>query len=106
MSLSESTGRESEKASRIDVIFPRTSRGLLLDFAEASAADIGLTLDGGFTTVQFRWPIPQPYGTQAFAADAVAVLDAAGVGKAHVYGHSMGGRVAQWMAVDFSSIAP
>jgi pimeloyl-ACP methyl ester carboxylesterase len=41
------------------------------------------------------------YSTRAFAADAVAVLDAAGVAKAHVYGHSMGGRVAQWMAVDF-----
>ena len=52
MSLSESTGRESENASRIDVIFPRTSKGLLLDFAEASAADIGLTLDGGVTPVQ------------------------------------------------------
>lgn len=41
------------------------------------------------------------YSTRAFAADAVAVLDAAGVGRAHVYGHSMGGRAAQWMAVDF-----
>lgn len=43
------------------------------------------------------------YSTRAFAADAVAVLDAAGIGRAHVYGHSMGGRVAQWMAVDFPS---
>ena len=41
------------------------------------------------------------YSTRAFAADTVAVLDAAGVGRAHVYGHSMGGRAAQWMAVDF-----
>jgi pimeloyl-ACP methyl ester carboxylesterase len=41
------------------------------------------------------------YTTPAFAADAVAVLDAAGVRRAHVYGHSMGGRTAQWMAVDF-----
>lgn len=39
-------------------------------------------------------------GTRGFAADAVAVLDAAGVEAAHLYGHSMGGRVAQWMAVD------
>lgn len=30
----------------------------------------------------------------------MAVLDAAGVQTAHLYGHSMGGRVAQWMAVD------
>jgi pimeloyl-ACP methyl ester carboxylesterase len=40
------------------------------------------------------------YTTRGFARDAVAVLDAAGVGRAHVYGHSMGGRVAQWLALD------
>ncbi|MBB3665391.1 pimeloyl-ACP methyl ester carboxylesterase, partial [Prauserella sediminis] len=34
------------------------------------------------------------------AEDAVAVLDAAGAGRAHVYGTSMGGRVAQWLAAD------
>ena len=41
------------------------------------------------------------YSTRRFAADAVAVLDAAGTGRAHVYGTSMGGKVAQWLAVDF-----
>lgn len=40
------------------------------------------------------------YTTRAFAQDAVAVLDAAGVSAAHVVGHSMGGRVAQWLAAD------
>lgn len=40
------------------------------------------------------------YDTRRFAADAVAVLDAAGVGRAHVYGTSMGGKIAQWVAVD------
>jgi len=40
------------------------------------------------------------YTTRLFAADAVAVLLAAGVEAAHVYGHSMGGRVAQWVAID------
>jgi len=40
-----------------------------------------------------------PYTTQLFAADAVAVLDHAGVARAHVVGHSMGGRVAQWLGV-------
>jgi len=28
------------------------------------------------------------------------VLDALGVGRAHVYGTSMGGKVAQWVAID------
>ncbi|WP_308282940.1 alpha/beta fold hydrolase [Pseudonocardia nigra] len=39
-----------------------------------------------------------PYSTQGFAADAVAVLDALGFERADVYGTSMGGRVAQWIA--------
>ena len=40
------------------------------------------------------------YTTKSFAADAIAVLQAARVDAAHVYGHSMGGRVAQWVAID------
>lgn len=40
------------------------------------------------------------YTTRHFAADALSVLEAAGVEAAHVYGHSMGGRVAQWLAID------
>jgi pimeloyl-ACP methyl ester carboxylesterase len=40
------------------------------------------------------------YSTELFARDALAVLDAAGLGPAHVVGHSMGGRVAQWIAID------
>ncbi|MBO1268612.1 alpha/beta fold hydrolase [Arthrobacter sp. PO-11] len=40
------------------------------------------------------------YSTRLLAADAAAVLDAANVDAAHVYGHSMGGRIAQWLAID------
>jgi pimeloyl-ACP methyl ester carboxylesterase len=35
------------------------------------------------------------YSTEAMASDAVAVLDAAGIERAHVYGMSLGGMVAQ-----------
>ncbi|MDT4971286.1 MAG: hypothetical protein QOG22_1429 [Pseudonocardiales bacterium] len=40
------------------------------------------------------------YSTELFARDALGVLDAAALGPAHVVGHSMGGRVAQWMAIE------
>ncbi|SHK52243.1 Pimeloyl-ACP methyl ester carboxylesterase [Pseudonocardia thermophila] len=38
------------------------------------------------------------YSTPGFADDAVAVLDALGLGRVDVYGTSMGGRVARWLA--------
>ncbi|MFI0820076.1 alpha/beta fold hydrolase [Streptomyces sp. NPDC021098] len=38
------------------------------------------------------------YSTRRFAEDVVTVLDALGVERADVYGTSMGGRVAQWIA--------
>jgi pimeloyl-ACP methyl ester carboxylesterase len=40
-----------------------------------------------------------PLSTAGMAADALAVLDAAGVDRAHVYGTSLGGLVAQQLAL-------
>lgn len=62
-----------------------------------------------FTTVTLDWrgtgdsdrPDTDSYSTRGFADDVVAVLDDAGIGRAHVYGTSMGGRVAQWFAAEF-----
>jgi 3-oxoadipate enol-lactonase len=45
-------------------------------------------------------PEAPPYSTRGFAADAVAVLDAAGISRAHVYGISMGGRIGQWLGIE------
>ncbi|MEE1755330.1 alpha/beta fold hydrolase [Streptomyces sp. SP18CS02] len=61
-----------------------------------------------FTTVVMDWrgtgesdrPDTDSYSTPGFARDVLAVLDHAGIARAHVYGTSMGGRVAQWLAVD------
>jgi pimeloyl-ACP methyl ester carboxylesterase len=47
---------------------------------------------------------PDRYSTRRFAADAAAVLGAVGLGPAHVVGHSMGGRVAQWIALDHPAL--
>ncbi|MCQ4040923.1 alpha/beta fold hydrolase [Streptantibioticus rubrisoli] len=41
-----------------------------------------------------------PYSTELFARDVIAVLDALGAERADVYGTSMGGRVAQRLAAD------
>jgi pimeloyl-ACP methyl ester carboxylesterase len=45
--------------------------------------------------------VPWLYSTRAMARDAVAVLDHLGIGRADVFGLSLGGMVASWVAVDF-----
>jgi pimeloyl-ACP methyl ester carboxylesterase len=76
----------------------------------------GLALEAGWRTVEllsrgFRVLVfdnrdvgrsdhsPWPYLVGQMAGDALAVLDAAGVGCAHVYGMSLGGMVAQEVAL-------
>ncbi len=46
-------------------------------------------------------PLPVPYLLGDMAADAVGVLDALGVGRAHIVGASMGGMIAQLVAVQY-----
>lgn len=42
----------------------------------------------------------KPYSTAGFAEDVIAVLDALEIDTADVYGTSMGGRTAQWIAIN------
>ena len=51
-------------------------------------------------TGQSDKPRAPAYSTRGFAQDAVAVLDQVGIERAHAYGVSMGGRVAQWLGID------
>ncbi|MFF9895518.1 alpha/beta fold hydrolase [Streptomyces longispororuber] len=51
-------------------------------------------------TGESGWPDTDSYSTRGFADDVAAVLADAGIGRAHVYGTSMGGRVAQWFAAE------
>jgi pimeloyl-ACP methyl ester carboxylesterase len=45
-------------------------------------------------------PSDEKYSTRLFAQDTTMLMDELGLPAAHVLGHSMGGRVAQWMALD------
>ena len=43
----------------------------------------------------------EPYSIQGMAGDTVALMDALGIGRAHVVGASMGGMIAQELAINY-----
>ncbi|MFG1346198.1 alpha/beta hydrolase [Xanthobacter autotrophicus DSM 431] len=74
--------------------------------AERTFWNLARPLFAGFTLVEFdnrdigkSGRASTPYAAADMARDALAVLDAAGIQTAHVLGHSMGGVIAQELAL-------
>jgi pimeloyl-ACP methyl ester carboxylesterase len=56
-----------------------------------------------FTVYAFsrKRPLPKGYTTRDMARDQAEVMDALGIAKADIFGVSMGGMIAQYLAIDF-----
>jgi proline iminopeptidase len=79
--------------------FDNRDCGLSTKFEHAGTPNLGLA----WLKSLLRWPIRPPYTLEDMADDAIGVLSALGVARAHVVGISMGGMIGQLMAARFPS---
>ena len=97
---------------------PRATVLLVMGYATTALAwpdhFIQPLVDSGYQVVRFdnrgvgmsdwveNWDADNPYTLEDMGEDAIAILDDLGVEKAHVVGTSMGGMIAQRMAINHS----
>ena len=78
------------------VRFDNRDVGLSTHLTEAGDLDLGAIT----AALEQGTPAPLPYTLRDMANDAVGLLDALGIAQAHLVGISMGGNIAQLVAID------
>jgi pimeloyl-ACP methyl ester carboxylesterase len=87
--------RLAERGFRV-IRFDNRDIGLSTRLEAAGVPDVGAAM---MAALQGK-PVTAPYTLSDMARDAVGLLDALGIARAHVVGASMGGAIAQTMAIE------
>jgi pimeloyl-ACP methyl ester carboxylesterase len=89
-------GRLADRGFRV-IRFDNRDIGLTTKIENAPKVDI----PAAFLRALAGLPVPAPYNLDDMAKDAIGLMDALGVARAHLVGASMGGMIAQIMAAKY-----